>query len=433
MSEFLNVLICPHQRRRHVQAEVERLRPGVIYMGELDMSQLDVSQMEWAERREGVFVRWKRSILDTSMPRILSGRLNCAVLLAYICDGAFWGCELYYKGSPVDSFQTAPGRFGPAPADPPAPEQRAARIARYFPADREDIRGYLVPWTEEELAEGGAFVRSGDSHPRGDCWQLEDFLNSLVPWTQGMLTSDQLAPTRTAPVPDPSSPAENAPDREGGQRPPEREPGPESCLPLLTGVRAIRRERPFPFSLLYILFPQKRPAPETIPHEGWTVRELEGTLERFCKGELNRLELDFTVQGAETYVRRLRKTVYQTVRLTLELIREKGRCMCLVLDDQDSNIYRLIADREPYMSVDSKDLKKTVFHGQTVEEYVVFQKDSPDIIRREVEFLLARLDHREDALSAIARMGVWSCEGVITNTAADRQRHQELRKLWCME
>ena len=109
MDRFLNVLICPHQRRKHVQAELERLTPGVIYMGQLDMSELPLYQMEWAERREGVFVRWPRSILDTSMPRILSGRLNCAILLAYVCDETTWGYALYYKGSPVDNFRAVPG------------------------------------------------------------------------------------------------------------------------------------------------------------------------------------------------------------------------------------------------------------------------------------------------------------------------------------
>ena len=50
-----------------------------------------------------------------------------------------------------------------------------------------------------------------------------------------------------------------------GQRPPEKEPGPESCLPFLTGVKALRRGWAFPLSLLYALFPGKRPAPEAVP------------------------------------------------------------------------------------------------------------------------------------------------------------------------
>ena len=41
MSEFLNVLLCPHQRRKHVQAELERLTPGVVFQGQLDLSRLE--------------------------------------------------------------------------------------------------------------------------------------------------------------------------------------------------------------------------------------------------------------------------------------------------------------------------------------------------------------------------------------------------------
>ncbi|MEY8418276.1 hypothetical protein AALA83_03200 [Oscillospiraceae bacterium 44-5] len=431
MSRFLNVLICPHQRRKHVQAELERLKPGVVYLGELDMSRLEVPEMEWAERREGVFVRWRRSILDTSVPRILSGRLNCAVLLAYVRDDAMWGYVLCYKGSLTDQFQTVPDGLQDGFGDNASPEQRAARLAQYFPAGREDIVGYLTPWTEAERAGGGLPAHPGDRHPRGDCWQLEDFLNNLVPWAYDMLTSRQLAPTKTAPVPDASSPKENAPDREGGQRPPEREPGPETCLPFLTGVKALRRAPSRPW--VYGLFPQKRPAPETIPWEGWTVRELEGTLDRFCGGELDRLELHFVLRGEGAYVRRLRKTVYQTFPFTLALLREQDRCMCMAFDGQESAVYRLIADVRSYMEVDTKLLAKTVFCGQTVEEYVVFQEPCAGIIRREVLFLLSRIDHRDDVLSAIRRNGVWSCEGNLANTDAARRRHEEIRALWCME
>ena len=186
MDRFLNVLICPHQRRKHVQAELERLTPGVMYMGRLDMSELPLYRMEWAERREGVFVRWRRAILDTSVPRILSGRLNCPILLAYICDEAIWGYALFYKGSPVDQFRTVPGYLGDGFADDTTPERRAARLTRHFPVEREDILEYLTPWSREEPEGGG---------PQGDCWQLEDFLSRLVPWAGGLLTSDQLTPT----------------------------------------------------------------------------------------------------------------------------------------------------------------------------------------------------------------------------------------------
>lgn len=247
MAEFLNVLIVPHQRRKHVQAELERLTPGVLYMGQLDRTPFDLSRLEWAERREGVFVRWKQSILDVSAPRILSGRLNCPVLLAYLCDEVCWGYALFYKGSPADQFQTDPDYLRDGLAGSAPPERRAARLAQYFPASREDLLPYLTSQTG---------------------LGLEDFLSTLAPWAGGMLTSDQLAPTPITPAPDCSSPRSNAPDR---QRQPAGEPGPEACLPFLTGVKALRPKPAFPLSLF-----SKKPAPETIPHQGWTAQELIG-------------------------------------------------------------------------------------------------------------------------------------------------------------
>ena len=125
--------------------------------------------------------------------------------------------------------------------------------------------------------------------------------------------------------------------------------------------------------------------------------------------------------------------MYQTFRLTLELIREEGRCMCLLLDDQESGIYRLIADREVYMTVDTTELERTVFHGQRVEGYVVFPEPAPETVRRELPLLLARLDRRDDVLSPTRRMGVWSGEVPMTNTEAAKRQHQENRQIWCFE
>ncbi len=426
MSEFLNALIIPRQRRRHVQAELERLTPGVLYMGQLDRTPFDLSRLEWAECREGVFVRWTQSLLDLSAPRILSGRLNCPVLLAYLCDGAFWGCALFYKGSPVDHFRTAPGLLHDGFTDSAPPERRAAWLAQYFPAGREDLLPYLVPWTPEELAGAGDPVSPQDAHPRGDGWQLSDFLSTLAPWTRDMLTSDQLTTAPAAPAPDRSSPKSNAPDR---QRQPEAAPGPEACLPFLAGVKVLRPKPSFPLSL----FSKHRPVPETVPHDGWTRQELSDILDQFCSGALDRLELDFTVYSEGAYVRRLGKAFRRSYRLTLVLIREAGRCMCLLLDDQESALHRLIADRDTYMTVDSKDLEKTTFHGQTVNQYVVFPQPCPAAIRPEVDYLLARLDRRDDVLSPTRRMGVWSGDVPMTNTEAAKRQHQENRQIWCFE
>lgn len=100
--------------------------------------------------------------------------------------------------------------------------------------------------------------------------------------------------------------------------------------------------------------------------------------------------------------------------------------MCLLLDGQQPTLYYLVADRNTYMNVDIKDLEKTVFHGQTVDKYKVFSKKDSRLLRREVPLLLARLDRRDEVLSATARMEVWSCEGLHFS----QEQYQQFLDVW---
>ena len=397
MSDSFTILIYPHQRLRHLQPAVDGLADAVMRLYGQDMSAL-----RWAERREGTLARFEGGVCPEMAARIPSAKLDCAALLLYLREGGGWGYQLCFRGSVEDTF--AAGET----SDATPPEQHAARLVRRFRADRENLLSWLTQGT------------GSGSEP------LEGFLRELAPWAWETLSAGKLAPAPAPPVPDTSSPKVNAPDWEMRQRPPEKEPGPETCLPFLTGVKALRRGWPFPLSLLYALLPQKRPAPETVPFEGWTIRELEETLERFYAGKLERLELEFSLSGTGTYIRRLKKTVYQPFRLTLELIWEKGRCMCLLLDGQQPTLYYLVADRNTYMNVDIQDLEKTVFHGQTVDKYKVFSKKDSRLLRREVPLLLARLDRRDGVLSATARMGVWSCEGLHFS----QEQYQQFLDIW---
>ncbi len=405
MREFLNVMIYPHQRLERVRTEVNGLSDAVMRLYGLDLDAVC-----WAGCREGVLARFEEDSHPEMLVRIPTAKLDCTALLLYMQEGGGWGYQLCYKGTVEDAFASMPGS---AP-DSATPEQHAARLARRFRLNREKLLACL---TQENPVDGS--MQEGT-----------EFLNHLAPWAFELLASDRLAPAPAAsaapaaPVPDRSSPHLNAPDRLAG--PPERRL--EDCLPFLAGVKVLERSWAFPRSLLYFLFPQKRPAPKLVPHKGWSAQNLEAILEDFYCGRLDRLELEFTLNGAGTYVRRMQKTVYHPYLLTLELIREKGRCMCLLLDGQEPTVYRLIADRDPYMNVDIKDLKKTVFHGQSVEEYVVFSAPDLTPIRQEVALLLSRLDCRDGVLSATRRMGVWSCEGLRFNQG----QHQQQRDVWCL-
>lgn len=394
----MTLLIFPRQRLRRVQEQVVDLSDSVMKLYSLDLSGL-----RWAECREGILARLTGGASPEMLVRIPSAKLECTALLVCLQEDGSWGYKLCWKGTVEDAFELP---------DPAAPEQHAARLTRRFPKlDREALLACL---TRDPPEERDAI--------------LTGFLHAVVPWAQELFTYGKLAPSQ--PLPDPSSPNRNAPDPAVGQRPPTPAPSLDNCLPLLTGVRALRAGWSFPMSLLYLFFPKKRPRPEDIPFEGWTGQELEAILSRFCQGELAHLELNFALRGEETYIRRLKKTVYQSYAATLELIREKDRCVCLFLDDQDSCLYRLIANLYDYREVDSKDLVHTTFRGQDIEGYVVFENSQVQTIFEEARYLLARLDRRDDALSPIKRNGVWSTEGSITNTPADKERHQQRREIW---
>ena len=411
MSEFLNLLIFPRQRLRRTREEVDKLSDATTRLYDLSLSGI-----RWAECREGVFARLAGSAAPEMLTRIPSAKLECTALAVYHRPDGGWGCRLCWKGTVEDAFEVEPDGTLTGPA---TLEQHAARLVRRFPkVERAAILALLSRET-----------------PQADGPDLpEALLALLAPWAAELSPTAESSPA--GPAADHSAPDANVPDLAdtfAAQTPPQREPELDTCLPFLTGIHVLRRGWGFPLSLLYALFPGRRPRPEAVPHEGMTARELTGLLEQFYSRKLDRLELDFSLPGAETYIRRLKKTVRQSFRATLVLLREGKRCMCLFLDGQDSDVYHLIANVHDYCHVESDQLEQTTFHGQTVNKYIVFLQPDPAAIRREVPFLLARLDRRDDALSPATRNGVWSRDGSITNTPADKQRHQELREVWCID
>lgn len=418
MGVFLNVLICPKQGRNAVQRVLDGLDPALMLQ-----SQLDPAQFQWLEQERGTLLQLGDCLPYEQLPQAVSRGLDGTAMLCYIYDDDFWGYELYHRGEWVDTFWTVPDCF--QPVDPRllrhSQEERARLLARHFQAEAAEVREYLVPWTQADLDGDGELAYPGDASPRGDCWQLGDFLHRLGNWDMGELEADQEPEPDQELEPDPPL-GTNGPDP--GNRifypvwtPPAPQPEPrweelkiEKCLPQLTGVR---------------LRPSGGPeAAVDIPSLDGPA--LEGLLEDFYAGRLAQLELDFTLQGEGVYVKRLKKKVYQPFHLTLELLREGGRCLCVCFDDQKFYVYWLIADRGGYFDQECEEHEMTTLAGRRVEAYLVHH--GPQAIRQELPILLSHLHRREEVFNCISRMGVWRNE----YHYRDKKKHQQLREQWCL-
>jgi len=416
MATTLNYLILPHQRIRRVWAELERMSFG----------RPNLSELKWGDRREGVLLDLGGFPADESLPRILSGRLDCAVLEAYVCDNAWWGYYLCYRGSAMDSFRSVGGNPGETA------QRHSARLAQHFPAGKEGLLEFLVPQTGE----------NEPADPTGDCRQLEDFLKVLAPWTRELLAPGALEETP------PAAPAAPSPAPGGGSAKEETTgkfdrtvqsndpPKPEwdssdagRCLPLLGAVRVKQAPKKGILAFFARLLGRSAPAqvqeldPKALDGPG-----LEELLERFYSRKLEQLELEFAIPGETTYVKRLNKRVAgPATRLSVELVQERGRFVCLCLDDKELYLYWLIADRNAYFDEESDQLPETVLAGRTVKCYLVHS--DPARMRRELAILLSNLGWHNGVFDCLGRMGVWSNEYHYRN----KQKHQEMREMWCLD
>ena len=414
MGVFLNVIVFPQQSRAAVQSALDRLAPSLVLQ-----SQLDPAQFHWSQQERGTVLLLGDCCPYEQLPQELSRQLDGTAMLCYIYDDDFWGYELYDKGSWVDTFWTVPDYF--QPVDPKllchAQEEHAQLLAQHFSVDPADIREYLVPWAREDLDGEGHLAYPGDASTRGDCWQLGDFLHRLGNWTDGVLAPD-LDPNGIPLPPECSNlPASNTvPDSVWTPPPPRPEPVWEEldlgkCLPFLSSVR--------------LICAPGQPVQERGTQDLDTPA-LEKLLERFYSGQLAQLELDFTLQGEGVYVKRLKKKVYQPSRLTLDLIQDGGRYLCVCFDDREFYVYWLIADQEVYLNQECDEHNMTSLSGRTIQEYLVHR--SPQAIRRELPILLSHLHRKEEVFSCLSRMGVWGNEYHYRN----QKKHQQLREVWCL-
>lgn len=109
----------------------------------------------------------------------ISAQLKCPVFSLHIHDEDLWMFLLFQDGKEV-------GRFNPMPNywDELSPEEMAewrgdaSLIAQLVPGvSVASISKYLVEWDLDEVQEQKAYP--DDKAPRGDCWQLCDFMDKI--------------------------------------------------------------------------------------------------------------------------------------------------------------------------------------------------------------------------------------------------------------
>ena len=114
------------------------------------------------------------------IPKEISEKLMCPVLLCYIYDGDYWGYFFYENGKELDVFKPIPDYF-----EDISMEQRkhlagnSEIISKYFNIDNAKIKNYLQEWTEDILEAEEKRAYEDDEFCIGEDWQMADFMKAI--------------------------------------------------------------------------------------------------------------------------------------------------------------------------------------------------------------------------------------------------------------
>lgn len=114
------------------------------------------------------------------LTQVLSEDLHRPVLLLYIYDEDQWGYYFYENGKELDIFSPVPDYFQEVSEE--ARKRVAGNpsvISKYFHVREEDIKNYLIFWTEDVLDEDEKKAYEEDEYAIGDCWQMADFMKKI--------------------------------------------------------------------------------------------------------------------------------------------------------------------------------------------------------------------------------------------------------------
>jgi hypothetical protein len=110
--------------------------------------------------------------------RFLSETLGAVTISLHIHDEDLWMYVLVDGGKDVDWFNPIPNYWGNVSSGELTQwAGNAATLARHWPRLSADaVENYLVSWDFDGFEEK---AYPEDEFPRGDCWQLVDFMNKL--------------------------------------------------------------------------------------------------------------------------------------------------------------------------------------------------------------------------------------------------------------
>lgn len=296
--------------------------------------QLQPSNCEYQEQERGSVVYFNEGCCGYEpLAKALSEHSQAPVLYLYIYDSDLWGYYFYEDGSFLDAFSTVPDAN--EEEDPTRLRGNPGLIARYFEVDEEQIRPYLIPWTEE-IIDTPAFP--DDQSCYGDDWQLVDFFEKLG---LQFRENDASVTPQSETVSGPGSPLcvpEPKPGFNYNAMPDDYGALPDALQIDMSLVERVKISRD---------------GEETCFFKGeLTSAQAVKLLEDAIDNPSYRIEIQFLLQGMGTFVKKLKKTVYRPFHSTLVLCHKGERLACCFFAGNSLKCHRFIYNLNGYRGID---------------------------------------------------------------------------------